>query len=113
MEAPGKPVVFTLTDNSVTLVQTGSTSLRTCHIHNPDATLAFVQFFNAAAAEDVTGGTTIPDLSVQIAAVGDYDLPLPAPWAFPLGLCVMASTGARTSADTGSDMHIYATIASY
>lgn len=110
MNPPMRPYKTNLTDNSTTLVQTGSTLLGYLNVHNPDASAAHLQLFNAAAAADVTLGTTVPDLSLQIAAGGDREPVLISPILFELGLVIAASVEPQGSTDTGSDMHVYAAI---
>ena len=109
-EAPGKLFQFNLTDTTVKLVQAGSTLMYLVNVHNPDAAAAHLQLFNAAAIADVTLGTTVPDLSLQIPIGVDTVFPPDGrPWAFDKGLCIAASVEPQGATDTGSDMHVYMT----
>lgn len=105
-EYPIHPYYKTITDNSVELVKGSDTLLHFIHVTNPDASEAFVQFFNAAAADDVTLGTTAPDFVVRVAATGAEVVPVPSPLSFPLGLCYAVATTPTGNTDTASDAYV-------
>jgi hypothetical protein len=64
------------------------------NVENPGAAKAYLQLFNALAA-DVTLGTTVPNLSVPIPAGAIWDAPLPVPIGFTTA-CSVAATATAT-----------------
>lgn len=69
---PGKPYFDADGDESVQVMRTGSRYLYSLEASNIDAADAFIQLFDAVAA-DVTVGTTVPTLSFLVPA-GDATL---------------------------------------
>jgi hypothetical protein len=57
----GRPVLVLAVAATAILVKTGPLKVRTIQFHNAAATEAYLQMFDAAAAADVTVGTTIPN----------------------------------------------------
>lgn len=52
------------------LIQTGETSIQYLSAQNPDTADGWIQFFDAAAAADVTLGTTTPTASFWVPTQG-------------------------------------------
>lgn len=65
--------------------------------YNPNATLAYLHFYDASTAS-VTVGTTTPKLSIAIPSTANgtigYDVPLPIPITFSTAITVASSTTA-------------------
>lgn len=85
------------------LVITGNQALVGWNLINPITTSAYLKLYNAAAAIDVTVGSTIPVMTLLIPASGTF-------WqsnedqfqvAFPLGIVIACTTGIADS-DTAS-----------
>jgi hypothetical protein len=90
---------------NATVVQAtlGCTNLAGVVVTNSSAAACFVQLFNALAA-NVTIGTTLADLQVEVAAGGTVSLPMPPQGAiFGTGIAIASTTtdnGATGSAAT-------------
>jgi len=80
-------------DNTLVLLRAGTTGLYGWNIHNPNATEAFLLFFNKAATADVTLGGDVPDFSIKIGGNGTVFEKINADplFTFDLG-CVVAAT---------------------
>mgnify|MGYP001586664712 CR=1 FL=1 len=78
------------------------------YVYNPNATVAYVQFFNVASATTVTLGTTVPDLTIGIPATAGANL-LGDGITFSLGIKIACTTTALglTAPSTGLDVNIY------
>jgi hypothetical protein len=85
-----------ITDTAV-LVQTGRISLTGFFQYNSGNAAAYIRFFDAAAAADVTLGTTACDYAVGAAATsfsqGSFDRPI----QFTKGLVIAACTDVVTA----------------
>ena len=79
------------------LVKAGRCSLGGYHLFNTTAAVAYVQFFNAAAAADVTVGTTTPTFVLGLPASGGATRSLYRPSRFPLGMVIASTTTATGS----------------
>jgi hypothetical protein len=86
-----------LTGTNATLVQAGKCSLAGYHIFNTTAAAAYVQFFDAAAAADVTLNSTVPLFALGIPASEGACRALAKPIQFTKGM-VVASTTTPTGA---------------
>ena len=60
------PLFDATADETVTLVKAGYTLLHGFEIENANTTKMYIQFFDAAAATDVTLGTTVPNATYYI-----------------------------------------------
>jgi len=92
---------------TVVLVKTGQAYVYGWHIKNDNAAQQYVQFFNAAAANDVTLGSTKPVLSLGIEGNDQvYLMSLLPIDAFPLGICIAATTDNEnnTAGDLNGDI---------
>lgn len=61
------------------------------HFYNPNSTVAFVQIYNALAA-NVTVGTTTPDLTFAVVPLGGVDMVFPVPIGFSTAITIAATT---------------------
>ena len=88
------------------LVRTGQMIVRTIQGRNSTAALAFIQMFNAAAAADVTVGTTVPRWVIPVLAssVNEHSGIPDAGMQFPLGLVVACTT--TPGGNTGATMDV-------
>jgi len=74
-------------------------------IHNTTAARAYVQFFDALAA-DVTVGTTTPDFVVGVAANGTTSWNIGKPIRFSTGITVASTTTRAGSTDATQEVCI-------
>lgn len=97
------------------LVKTGSLRLESLEVQNKDANQVWCQLFNAAAAADVTVGTTTPVLSFIVppgdgtnysATAKDF----PKGLRFPKGLVMAVTTTATGNTASASNAIVNATI---
>ena len=89
-------------DNTAQVLVAGRAQLNQIHAINNDATDAFVQLFNVAAA-DVTVGTTTPDYVIYVPASGAVIIDFAWPVLFETALtyeCTTTATG-NTDPTTG------------
>jgi len=71
-------------------------------VYNPNASVAFIQLFNAIVA-NVTLGTTTPTLSLGVpASVYTPLIQIPIELQFPTGICFAATTTANGNTALGS-----------
>jgi hypothetical protein len=91
---------------TLTRVAGPNSTLTACRAMNTTAAVAYVQIFNAAAAADITLGTTIPTWVVTSAAsVPSADDGLPSDGIeFPLGMWAASTT--LHSGSTGAAQHV-------
>lgn len=88
---------------TATLLRSGSVTLHAVEAENINTTIVYVQLFNAAAATDVTLGSTAPDQTYMIPQGGGAAAPtsrlidFSTPLGFDKGL-VYAVTTARSGA---------------
>ncbi len=84
------------------LAKTGKCSLTGFHLFNTSAAAAYVQFFDAAAAADVTLATTTPKMSFGLPASGGATKSLPSRIQFTNGIVVASTTTATGSSSSTS-----------
>jgi hypothetical protein len=79
------------------------------YIYNPNAAVAYVQFFDVASATPVTLGTTVPDLTYGIPATAGANLISDTGITFTNGIKMAVTTTATglTAPGTGLDVNIY------
>lgn len=77
------------------------------HIKNTTGAALYVQIFDAAAAGDVTLGTTAPTLSIGIEANGQTGLGLETPLKFEKGIVVASTTTVNGSTGAVSDTQLF------
>lgn len=85
-------------DNTAQACKTSAGNLYGYHIQNPNSSDAWVQFYNAAAA-DVTVGTTTPKLSLVVPANGAIEHIGPIPVEFSTAITYAATTTAAGGTD--------------
>lgn len=85
------------------LVKSGKIEVDVVHAINTVAAASYLQCFDAAAAADVTVGTTLPRVVLKSAASDPADLLLDG-CVFQLGLVVASTTTALGS--TGAAQHL-------
>ena len=90
---------------SATLVQAGPTILLGYEIHNTTGSDAFLQLFNAAAASDVTVGTTTADYIVPNSANGIAQGGYNKRLSFKLGLVIASTTATDGSSGAAQDIN--------
>jgi hypothetical protein len=84
-------------------VAAGQLTISYINATNPNTTLAYVQFFDAATAGAVTVGTTAPAFFVGVPAFGGgVDTPQLVPYQFRKGIVVAATTTPTGSTAPGS-----------
>jgi len=98
---------ITLDDDPKLLVKTGEALLYGYHFKNTTAAAAYVQLFDAAAITDVTVGTTVPNLSLGLAASAQETLGLVKPIKFALGIVAAATTTATGATGAAVDVNIF------
>jgi hypothetical protein len=87
-------------DASAVLVQKGPCQLHGYHLANANASARYAKLYDAAAAADVTVGTTLPKLRIPVTGSN-------LAWAanlqvhFKLGMVVAVVTGAADTDTTG------------
>lgn len=74
------------------LAVTGYGSIAALALENPNNSLAYLQIFDAAAAANVTVGTTAPNAIIPLAA--NWTVATPWPQKFTKGIVVAATTTA-------------------
>lgn len=79
------------------LIKTGSVSLSGYHIFNTTAAAAYVQLYDAAAAADVTVGTTVHTLVLGIPSSSGACRSLTRPLKFTNGIVVASTTAVAGS----------------
>lgn len=88
------------------LVASGQTLLYGWQIKNPQVTIGYLQIFDAAAAADVTVGTTVRKLALGLAASGiESDMPA-KPVAFGLGIVIACTTTATGNTANAMDVNL-------
>ena len=80
------------------LVKAGKIALASFNIYNPSNANAYVRFYDAAVATDVTAGTTVPDYVVGGVTLGFIHSGFSRPIQFTKGMVIAAAT---TAADSG------------
>jgi hypothetical protein len=68
------PIISNSAVLGLTLARKGVTLLDGGLVHNPNTSTGYLHFFDAAATADVTLGTTVPVLSVQIFSGASFGL---------------------------------------
>jgi hypothetical protein len=89
------------------LVSANARGIAGWHIKNTTAAAAYVAFFDAAVATDVTLATTVPLQSIGIEASGKSELFLGKPIPLTSGLVVAGVTTADGNTGAASDVDIY------
>ncbi len=79
------------------LVKAGAHSLCGYHIINPGSAMTYIQFFDAAAAANVTVGTTVHKFALGIPLIGGACRGLSEPIKFTLGMVVACTSGVATN----------------
>ena len=79
------------------LVKAGTQSLCGYHMFNPGSAATYVQLFDAAAAADVTVGTTTHKLAVGLPIAGGATRALFRPIKFTLGIVAACTSGVATN----------------
>jgi hypothetical protein len=94
-------------DETLILLSSARSQLKMMQLRNLDAAIAYVQFFNAAATESVTLGTTTPDLSISIAASAVVTMDIEGA-AFESGIVYAVTTTAtgNTGPTNGVDLNL-------
>jgi hypothetical protein len=87
------PTFVAAQSTTVTLIKAGNTRLDAYSLYNPGAAAAFLQFFNAKQISDVTLGTTVPVMAIEVPSTGTVSL-AGIKAAFLLGMCIAATTTA-------------------
>ena len=84
-------------------VKAGATDVEYLNVYNPDTALAYLQLYDALAA-DVTVGTTVPTHSIPIPAGAIYDVQLVQAMQFDVGLTIAMTTtpGGAVAPGTGA-----------
>lgn len=84
-------------------VKQGATDVEYFNVYNPDAALAYLQLYDALAA-NVTVGTTTPTHSIPVPAGAIYDVPLLQAMQFDVGLTIAMTTtpGGAIAPGTGA-----------
>jgi hypothetical protein len=100
--APGGTANALLTNSAVSVVS-GQHNLQTIILYNPNASVEYIQLFDALAA-NVTVGTTVPKMVVPIPASSTIDLPIEnsAQITFFTGIVVAATTTATGASAPGT-----------
>jgi hypothetical protein len=80
----------TALSNTAVAVKASAGNLSGCHIYNPNSSAAFVQFYNVAQGS-VTVGTTTPDWTIFVPALGGVDGDI-LPTSFTTAITVAATT---------------------
>lgn len=91
--------------NTVTSIKGSAGQVYGYDLHNPNAAISYVQFFNAATGS-VTLGTTAPFMSVGIPANSRAALEIPAGVAFSTAISVAATTTRTGSTAPSSPVDI-------
>lgn len=90
---------------TATLLRSGRVAVSWTHAVNTTAAAAYVQLFDAAAASDVTLGTTVPTYVLKSAASDPSEGALPHNGlVFALGIVAASTTTATGS--TGAAQHV-------
>jgi hypothetical protein len=92
-----RPIFVASVTNTVLLLAKGYTRLASVNVLNANAAIVYLQLFDAAAAADVTIGTTVPDKTIKIEASVAPIISFNIPPRFNKGLCY-----AITTTDTGA-----------
>lgn len=88
------------------LVKTGKISLSSWFMYNPSNAAAYIRFFDAVAAADVTLGTTTPDYVVGCDTLKTAHAGYSRPLQFTKGLVIGACTTAVGSGHTAPNVDI-------
>jgi hypothetical protein len=86
---------------TVKVVKASAGNLDGYYIYNPNASVAYVQIFNASSAGSVTLGTTVPVLSLGIPSLGAANISTLG-IAFSTGIAVASTTTATGSTANGT-----------
>lgn len=79
--------------NTAVLVEAGPVNVYSYDVYNANSAVAYIQLFNAAAAGDVTVGTTAPDAVISVKATDRAALAAAvALYGFDKGLVIAATT---------------------
>ncbi len=87
--------------SALTLIRGAATRLDWGALYNPNASVVFLQLFDAVKTADVTLGTTAPTLSIPLPASSVLNLS-DIKCRFLLGVCAAATTTATGSTAPGS-----------
>lgn len=105
---PSSKASWTAQTTTVRTVKGTAGTVTGYYIYNPNAAVAYVQFFDVASATTVTLGTTVPDITLGIPATAGANL-LGDGLTFSNGIkfaCTTTATG-LTAPSTGLDVNIY------
>lgn len=92
------PFLDTDGDNTAQALKTSSGHIYSLEVSNSNVADAFIQFFNAAAA-DVTVGTTTPDLTFFVPGSGAMDKQFTIPIWFGTAITYACTTTATGNGD--------------
>lgn len=95
----GEAKFFAVTTNAKQVLQAGKIGIRSIIWHNDDNAARFMQIFDKLTA-DVTIGTTVPDMVIQIAADTTSSFPFEDA-VFQTGF-IFAITTTRTGSTSGT-----------
>ncbi len=101
MSSHNAPASSTALGATAVLIKSGFQSLGGYHLLNTTTAAAYVQVFDAAAAADVTVGTTTPTFVLGLPASGGAANSFAKPIKFTLGI-VVASTTTATGASAAT-----------
>lgn len=110
-----KPYFQSAADETKRLVKTGVALVNNVHVTNPNTVSLFLQIFDAAAAADVTLGTTSPNYVIAIpdgtsaTLVGAIDKDFPAPLILTLGFLWAITTTPTGATGPTTDCTLSAT----
>ena len=93
-------------DNTAQALKTSAGTILKLHVSNPNAAIMYVQLFDLATG-DVTVGTTIPTMSLQIPASSSFTFELDL--AFATAITYACTTTATGSTDPGTGLIVNAT----
>ena len=79
------------------LVRTGLCSLCGYHVYNPGSAATYIQFFDAAAASEVTVGTAVHTFAIGLPITGGAARTLSKPLKFTKGIVVACTSGVATN----------------
>jgi hypothetical protein len=103
------PILAAGVNASKTLVKAGTVKLGGYHLLNTTAAVAYLQIFDAAAAADVTLGSTTPTLSLGLIASGGAVL-APSGWKgiqFTKGIVVAGTTTVNGNTGAAIDCNFF------
>jgi hypothetical protein len=98
-----EPIIKDSVGATALLVKSGKITVDMVHAVNTTGAAAYLQIFDAAAAADVTVGTTLPMIVVKSAASDPAEILLDG-CVFQLGVVVASTTTAL--GNTGATQHV-------